>query len=136
MIFDLPEVDISKDSASLCWVVRNPKTKSIIVKVSFAHLFSWQSLASSHYADDLFSIIEAGIGLDGWLTPEEISRIEKAQPGITLLPPLIDPDNLDSLRENWVVSSPKSKNTKNLPKKKRNKKKISPSLSGKRKFIL
>ncbi|RLC33079.1 hypothetical protein DRH13_00095 [Candidatus Woesebacteria bacterium] len=136
MIFDLPEVDIFKDSASLCWIVRHPKTKSIIVKVSFAHLFSWQSLVSSHYADDLFSIIEAGIGLDGWLTPEEIGRIEKAQPGVTLLPPLIDPDNLDSLRKNWVVSSPKSKNMKNSPKKKRSKKKISPSLSGKRKFIL
>ncbi len=132
MIFDLPQVDIVKDSGGLCWVVRNPKTRSVIVRVSFAHLFSWKSLVSSHHAEDLFSIIEAGIGMDGWLSAEELARLEKAQPGITRQTPLIDPDNLDSLRRNWVISAPETV----TPKKGSPKKRRAPPLQGKRKFVL
>jgi len=137
MIFDLPQVDIFKDSGALCWIVRNPETNAIIVRVSFAYLFSWESLISSHHANDLFSIIEAGIGIDGWLTPEELSRLEQAQPGLTSQSPLVDRENLDSLRENWVISHPSpSAPYKGAPRTGSSKKRNLPPLQGKRKFIL
>jgi hypothetical protein len=133
MIFDFPEVDITKDSGSLSWVVRNPKTGSIIVRVSFAYLFTWESLLSSHHAEDLFSVIEAGVGMDGWPTPDELLRIEKSFPGSTSKTPLLDPHNLDSLRINWVISAPDPQPSAKAPIKKGKKSSL---LHGKRKFIL
>ena len=133
MIFDFPEVDISKDSSLLSWIVRNPKTGSIIVRVSFAYLFTWESLLSSHHAEDLFSVIEAGVGMGGWPTPDELHRIEKSFPGATSKTPLVDPHNLDSLRKNWVISAPDPTPAAKPPPKKGKK---PSSLHGKRKFIL
>ncbi len=132
MIFGFSQVDISKDTHSLCWVVRHPKTKNIIVRVALSHLFTWETLLSSSHAEDLFSIIEAGVGLDGWPSSEELARLEKIQPGVTLKTPLIDPTNLDSLRKNWVISPPEAPSSSNGVSKRRK----SRPLQGKRKYIL
>ena len=130
MIFGLSELDITKDSPSLCWVVRNPETKGIVARVSFSYLFLWKDLLGSHYVDDLFGILEAGLSCSGWPSPEELGRLEKNIPGVTSKEPFMNPSSLDVLKKDWVVSSPKGK------KKVKGSKKVSESLYGKRKYVL
>ena len=130
MIFGLSELDITKDSISLCWVVRDPQTKGIIARVSFSYLFLWKDLLGSHYVEDLFGILEAGLSCSGWPSSEELGRLEENIPGVTSNEPFIDPSSLDVLKKDWVVLSPKEK------KKAKVSKKVSESLYGKRKYIL
>ena len=130
MIFGLSQLDITKDSPSLCWVVRNPETQGVVARVSFSYLFLWKDLLGSHYVDDLFGILEAGLSCSGWPSPEELGRMEERHPGVTSKDPFITPSSLDSLKKDWVVSSPKPK------KKAKARKKDTTSLYGKRKYIL